>query len=159
MMGKTHVTVLTYIQEKEKGFMLRISTGHGPRPTNGGFETFSWYYFRATGVILLLMVLVHLYIMHISNDVSCTTYAFVAMRYSNIFWRVFDWILLTVALTHGMNGLRVVVDDYVHKAATRMWVMTLLVVLLVVFFMLGTIALIIFPMSPSVLGVSGCITK
>ena len=69
--------------------MLRISNGRGPRPASGGFETFSWFYFRASGAILLIMVLVHLYIMHVCNDVSCTTYAFVAMRYSNIFWRVF----------------------------------------------------------------------
>ena len=30
--------------------MLRISTGRGPRPASGGFETFSWYYFRVSGV-------------------------------------------------------------------------------------------------------------
>jgi succinate dehydrogenase / fumarate reductase membrane anchor subunit len=137
--------------------MLRISNGHGPRPANGGFETFSWYYFRASGAILLIMVLVHLYIMHVSNDVSCTTYAFVAMRYSNIFWRVFDWLLLTLALTHGVNGLRVVIDDYVHKPGARMWCMTIAAVLLVVFFMLGTITLITFPAAANVLGASGCL--
>jgi succinate dehydrogenase / fumarate reductase, membrane anchor subunit len=142
---------------KRKVFMLRISNGRGARPANGGFETFSWYYFRASGAILLVMVLVHLYIMHVSNDVSCTTYAFIAMRYSNIFWRVFDWLLLTLALTHGINGLRVVIDDYVHKPGARMWCMSIAAVLLVVFFMLGTITLITFPAATSILGAPGCL--
>ncbi|GCF07219.1 succinate dehydrogenase hydrophobic membrane anchor subunit [Dictyobacter arantiisoli] len=133
--------------------MLRISTGRGPRPAMGSnFETFSWYYFRVSGAVLLIMVLVHLFIMHVSNDVSCTTYAFVAARYSNIFWRVFDWLLLTLALTHGMNGLRIFIDDYVRKPGARMWLMSIAALLLLVFFMLGTITLITFQPVTSALG-------
>ncbi|GHO86657.1 succinate dehydrogenase [Dictyobacter formicarum] len=132
--------------------MLRISSGRGPRPVAGGFETFSWYYFRISGALLLVLVIVHLLIMHISNDVSCTTYAFVAMRYSNVFWRVFDWLLLTVGLTHGMNGLRVVIDDYVRAPGARMWLLSISAVLLVVFFMLGTLTLITFPTVPGATG-------
>jgi succinate dehydrogenase / fumarate reductase membrane anchor subunit len=125
--------------------MLRISTGRGPRPAGGGFETFSWYYFRVSGAALVVLVIVHLFIMHVSNDVSCTTYAFIASRYANIFWRVYDWLLLTIALTHGINGLRVVIDDYVHSAGARMWLYSIAGLLLVAFFMLGTITLISFP--------------
>jgi succinate dehydrogenase / fumarate reductase membrane anchor subunit len=34
--------------------------------------------------------------------------------WSNAFWRVSCTILVGVALLHGINGLRVVVEDYVH---------------------------------------------
>lgn len=124
--------------------MLNVSTGRGPRPAGGGFETFSWYYFRISGVALVFLVILHLFIMHVNTDVSCTTYAFIAYRYSNVFWRLFDWLLLTLALTHGMNGLRVVIDDYVRSSSTRIWLMSISALLLVTFFMLGTITLITF---------------
>ena len=132
--------------------MLRISTGRGPRPMSGGFETFSWYYFRISGAALVFLVIAHLIIMHVSNDVSCTTYAFVASRYSNIFWRVFDWLLLTLALTHGMNGLRITIDDYVRSAGARLWLMSISAILLVIFFMLGTLTLVTFQPVVSAIG-------
>src|SRR5690348_13454125 len=116
----------------------------GPRPAGGGFETFSWYYFRISGVVLIFLVIIHLTIMHVTNDVSCTTYAFVAARYANPFWRLFDWLLLTVGLTHVVNGLRVVIDDYVRSPGARMVLQGIAAVLLLAFFMLGTITLITF---------------
>src|SRR5581483_5486513 len=124
--------------------MLRVSSGFGPRPAGGGFETFSWYYFRISGVVLIFLVVIHMLIMHVTNDVSCTTYAFVTARYANPFWRLFDWLLLTLALTHGMNGLRIVIDDYVSSHTARFWLLAATGLLLLVFFMLGTITLITF---------------
>lgn len=124
---------------------MRISTGYGPRPTAGGsFETLSWYFFRISGILLFVLVIVHLIIMHASNDVSCTTYQFVTARYANPLWRLFDWLLLTLALTHGINGLRVVIDDYVRVQRNRVLLLSLAGTLLLVFFMLGTITLITF---------------
>ncbi|HTI15232.1 MAG TPA: succinate dehydrogenase [Dictyobacter sp.] len=124
--------------------MLRISTGRGPRPVGGGFETFSWYFFRISGIALLFLVIPHLFIMHVSNNVNCTTYAFVAARYANPFWRLFDWLLLTLALTHGMNGLRIVIDDFVRSSSARIWLLSVAALVLLAFFMLGTITLITF---------------
>jgi succinate dehydrogenase / fumarate reductase membrane anchor subunit len=123
---------------------MRIPTGYGPKPGGGGFETFSWYFFRVSGVVLIFMVIIHLVIMHVTNDVACTTYDFVAMRYSNPLWRLYDWVLLTLALLHGMNGLRVVIDDYVHTRGARLVTLSTAGVLTLVFFMLGTITLITF---------------
>jgi succinate dehydrogenase / fumarate reductase membrane anchor subunit len=95
-------------------------------------------------VVLIFLVIVHLIIMHATNDVSCTTYQFVTARYANPLWRLFDWLLLTLALTHGMNGLRIVIDDYVRSHGLRLTLLSLAGTLLVVFFMLGTITLITF---------------
>jgi succinate dehydrogenase / fumarate reductase membrane anchor subunit len=128
--------------------MLRISNGLGSRPAGGGFETFSWYYFRVSGIVLIFLVIIHLLIMHVSNDVACTTYAFVVGRYANPFWRVYDWLLLTLGLTHGMNGLRIVIDDYVRGSRARMVMLSAVGILLIAFFMLGTITLITFPFHP-----------
>ena len=138
--------------------MLRISSGYGPRPAGGGFETFSWYFFRISGIVLLFLVIGHLYIMHVANDVHCTTYEYIASRYSNPFWRLFDWLLLPLALTHGINGLRIVIDDYVRNAAARLWLLGIIGVILLTFFMLGTITLITFHPDLSNLGTQ-CIAR
>lgn len=134
--------------------MLRVSSGYGPRPASGGgFETFSWYFFRISGIVLIFMVIIHLIIMHVTTDVACTSYAFVAARYANPFWRLYDWVLLTLALTHGMNGLRVVIDDYARTQRTRTVLLSATGILLLVFFMLGTITLITFqPVASNLVG-------
>jgi succinate dehydrogenase / fumarate reductase, membrane anchor subunit len=123
---------------------MRISSGYGAKPAGSGFETFSWYFFRISGVLLIFLVIIHLLIMHVTTDVACTTYQFVAMRYDNPLWRLYDWLLLTLALLHGMNGLRVVIDDYVHERGARLTLMSVAGTLTLIFFMLGTITLITF---------------
>ena len=123
---------------------MRISSGYGPRPVGGGFETFSWYFFRISGVALIFLAIIHLFLNHVATDVSCTSYQLVSIRYANPFWRLYDWLLLTLALLHGMNGLRVVVDDYVRSRGWRLSIQSLLGIVTLAFFMLGTITLITF---------------
>ena len=123
---------------------MRISTGYGARPSAGGFETFSWYFFRVSGVAIIFLVVIHLLIMHVTTDVACTSYQFVAARYANPFWRLYDWLLLTLALTHGMNGLRVVIDDYVRGRGWWLVLQSTIGSLVLIFFMWGTITLITF---------------
>ncbi len=133
---------------------MRISSGYGPRPASGGFETFSWYFFRVSGIALIFLAIIHLFINHVSTDVSCTSYQLVAIRYSNPFWRVYDWLLLTLALLHGMNGLRIIIDDYVQNRGMRLTLQSTLGLLTLVFFLLGTITLITFQPVPGSLGPS-----
>jgi len=124
---------------------MRISTGYGAKPSSGGFETFSWFFFRVSGILLIFLVIFHLIIMHVTTDVAKTTYDFVVARYSNPLWRLYDWLLLTLALLHGMNGLRIVIDDYVRSRSARLTLLSIAGILTLVFLMLGTITLITFP--------------
>jgi succinate dehydrogenase / fumarate reductase membrane anchor subunit len=123
---------------------MRISTGYGPRPSGGGFETFSWYFFRVSGIGLIFLALIHVFLNHVSTDVSCTSYQLVAIRYSDPFWRVYDWLLLTLALLHGMNGLRIIIDDYIQNRGMRLTLQSTIGLLTLVFFLLGTVTLITF---------------
>jgi succinate dehydrogenase / fumarate reductase membrane anchor subunit len=123
---------------------MRVATGYGSRPSGGGFETFSWYFFRVSGVLLIFLALIHIFLNHVATDVSCTSYQLVAIRYENPFWRLYDWLLLTLALLHGMNGLRIVVDDYVRTRGWRLTLQSAVGIVTLVFFLLGTITLITF---------------
>ena len=83
------------------------------------FETWSWFFMRVSGLVLLFLALTHFAITHIVNDVVETDAHFVARRWDNPLWRMFDWVLLALGLLHGLNGLRWIIDDYVRSPAAR----------------------------------------
>jgi succinate dehydrogenase / fumarate reductase membrane anchor subunit len=119
--------------------------GESAKPVGGSrFETFSWYFFRWSGIGLIFLVIIHLILMHVTNDVSVTTYDFVAKRYQNPFWRVYDLLLLTLGLLHGLNGLRVIVDDYVHSRGRRLVAQSIVALTAVTFWLMGAMTIITF---------------
>jgi succinate dehydrogenase / fumarate reductase membrane anchor subunit len=83
------------------------------------FETWSWFFMRISGLVLVFLALIHFSLTHIINDVTDTDARFVAERWANPLWRLFDWALLVLALLHGLNGLRWIIDDYVRAPARR----------------------------------------
>ena len=123
------------------------------RPPEGkkfkaGAEAKSWAFMRLSGLLLLFFALVHFSITHIVNDVVETDYDFVAERWHNPAWRVFDWMLLVLALSHGLNGLRWIVDDYVHAPRRNRAVKGFLYGLTAVLVVVGTITILVFPSRP-----------
>lgn len=120
--------------------------GATSRPSGGssGWETFSWWFFRVTGVGLIFLVIIHLIIMHVQNDVSATGYDFVAHRYANPFWRVYDLLLLTLGLLHGLNGLRIICDDYIRTRGWRLAVVSVLFLTVITFWLMGTMTIVTF---------------
>lgn len=114
------------------------------RPARGSFELWSWYFFRVSGVLLLLLAFGHMAIMHIVNNVDLIDYAFVAERWKTIGWRMYDWLLLVLALLHGQNGLRLNIDETVKHRAWRTFAHTANVSALIFFLALGTLTLATF---------------
>ncbi len=86
---------------------------------SGGLELWSWLFMRLSGVVLLLLALGHLAVMHLLNNVDVINYDFVATRYAGWFWRSYDLAMLVLAMLHGLNGARILIDDYVHHALWR----------------------------------------
>ncbi|MBL0350692.1 MAG: succinate dehydrogenase [Elusimicrobia bacterium] len=114
--------------------MTALSPNAGRPVPSGGFERFAWFFMRASGLVLLVLALGHLAIMHLINSIDTVDYAFVAARYATPFWRTYDGLMLVLALLHGYNGLRVVLNDYLKSgwrtAAT--WFMGLLTLVLLI---------------------------
>ena len=96
----------------------RMSPYAHERPS-GGFELAAWLFMRVSGVALLILALGHLVIMHLVNSVEVIDYDFVARRWATMGWRLYDLAMLVLALLHGLNGLRTLVDDYVHPPRWR----------------------------------------
>ena len=80
-----------------------------------GFEAWSWLFMRLSGLVLVFLALLHFAITHVLNDVVHTDYRFVANRWDNPLWQLFDWLLLALALLHGANGARWVVEDSIRR--------------------------------------------
>ncbi len=111
-------------------------------------EAWSWAFMRLSGLALVFLALVHFAITHVINDVVETDYDFVAERWHNPAWRLFDWALLVLALAHGVNGLRWIVDDYVRRPGRNKAVKGLLYGLTAALFAVGTLTILAFPSRP-----------
>jgi succinate dehydrogenase / fumarate reductase membrane anchor subunit len=108
------------------------------------FETWSWFFMRLSGLALVFLSLIHFTVTHIVNDVVDTDYDFVAHRWDNPLWRLFDWLLLALALAHGLNGLRWIVGDYVRRPGLRRLVLIVLFGLTGLLFVGGTVTIVTF---------------
>ena len=108
------------------------------------FETWSWFFMRISGLVLLFLALTHFAITHILHDVVDTDAGFVQRRWDNPLWRMFDWALLLLALFHGLNGLRYIIDDYIRKPAARATVKSVLYSVTFALFAYGTLTILTF---------------
>ena len=108
------------------------------------FETWSWFFMRISGLALLFLALVHFAITHIVHDVTDTNLDFVEARWQNPLWRIFDWSLLGFALLHGLNGLRLIIDDYVRAPARRAAAKAFLYTLTAGLFAYGSLTIFLF---------------
>ena len=90
----------------------------GRRPRQN-FETWAWFFMRISGLVLVFLALAHFSITHLVHDVTNTNASFVSDRWNNPLWRIYDWTLLALGLLHGVNGLRMITDDYVRAPGKR----------------------------------------
>ena len=128
---------------------MATQTGTLMRTKSGGrFELYAWFLTRVTGVLMLLMAAFSLIYANLVGGPS-NLYAAAQMRwaffpiqfhvqstsvevapgFSNPFLQVFAFLLITFAATHGINGLRVVLEDYIRRPLLMAWIRAALLVL------------------------------
>lgn len=112
-----------------------------PQP-RAKLELYAWVFMRLSGILLVPLAFGHLAIMHIINNVHAIGLDFVAMRWAMLGWRVYDAALLGFAFIHGLNGLRYVVDDYVHHPGWNRAIKYVMVVGGALILLIGSAALI-----------------
>lgn len=110
-----------------------------PAPRLGfSFEYLMWIFTRISGVILVLMALYALgsalwYGARNQLDIGAVVrWVFFANSYHvqgventdlwfNSFWNIFQSVAIFFAGTHGVNGLRVVLEDYLQRSWLRIF--------------------------------------
>jgi succinate dehydrogenase / fumarate reductase, membrane anchor subunit len=118
----------------------------GRAKPNGGSrsEVLLWYGMRVSGLLLVFLVLFHLWLNHIQTEVGQLSYDLVVGRLGR--WpilRVVDFLILSLGLGHGVNGLKNVIDDHVHEPGKRYFWLSLLFVTFAVFLAAGTAVLFV----------------
>ncbi len=117
------------------------------------FEINVWLFMRISGFLLIVLALVHMFILHFMISVEAITFNTLIERWQDPtwgwFWRSYDLALLAFAFTHGMLGLRYVIEDYVHSIGWRrllvygsfvFWLALILMGAWIIFFFRGTLA-------------------
>ncbi len=114
-----------------------------PRPESG-LELYAWFFMRISGAALLILALGHLLVMHIINNVDNIDFKFIAERYGTPFWRTYDLLLLWLAMSHGVNGVRTVLEDYIRPPGWRTASLASLYLLGFVLLALGSLIILTF---------------
>ena len=113
------------------------------RPSSS--EVWWWFFMRISGVVLLFLVLIHIYVIHLVGEgVERVNFEFISQRWSNVGWKTFDWLMLVLALLHGANGARIVIEDYVRSPGRRTVVKTVLYSVTGILMVMGTAVLVTF---------------
>ena len=114
----------------------------------GNFERTAFVFMRLSGIALLLFAVGHMMIQHVLNSSTNLTIMFVAEQWNTWGWKVFDILLLAFTIPHGINGLRNVLEDYVHNKTIMKWINVLLLIFVVVTVLWAGYAIINFDSTP-----------
>jgi succinate dehydrogenase / fumarate reductase membrane anchor subunit len=127
------------------GMTARYSRSGRVKPQGSGFEVASWYLMRLSGLGLFVLVLTHYLILHVIHEPAAQDADFITqMRWSNLFWRAFDWLMLMLVLFHSFVGMRTVVIDYI-RGGSRTVVLSVLYLLAIGLFVIGTLVVMTLP--------------
>ena len=120
------------------------------KPTRSNYEMYSWVFMRISGVLLVVLVLGHLFVnLMVGDGIQSLDFAFVGGKWSSPFWQVWDLAMLWLAMIHGSNGVRTIINDYAERDATRFWLKMSLYTALVVVVVLGTLVIFTFDPCPT----------
>ena len=130
--------------------MVTIETPRSPRNRkSANREKLAWLFMRASGVVLIVLIFGHLFInLFTGEGIKAIDFAFVAGKWANPFWQVWDTLMLWLALIHGTNGMRTLVNDYSEREGIRKFLNVSLWTVCFLLIVLGTLVTTTFDPCP-----------
>ena len=114
-------------------------------------EKAAWIFMRISGLILIFLIFGHLFVnLVLGTGIKQIDFAFIGGKWSNPFWQVCDLLMLWLALIHGSNGMRTIINDYVTNKRVGQVLKFGLFGIAAVLILLGT--LVIFTFDPCPVG-------
>jgi len=126
--------------------MVTIETPRSPRSRkHAQWEKWGWLYMRYSGAVLLILIFGHIFINLFSGEgIKQIDFAFVAQKWAKPFWQVYDVLMLWLALIHGTNGMRTIVNDYTERETIRKALNYTLWIVCGLLIILGTLVCFVF---------------
>lgn len=129
--------------------------------TKVNLEMTGWIFMRISGVILIFLIFGHLFVnLMLGEGVKSIDFAFVGGKWTNPFWQIWDLLMLWLAMIHGTNGVRTIINDYASRPKVRIGLKFALYTACVLVILLGTMVILTFnpcpPNSPAELLPSIC---
>jgi succinate dehydrogenase / fumarate reductase, membrane anchor subunit len=120
------------------------------RTSRGNWELYGWVFMRASGVVLLVLIFGHLFVNLVAGDgISAIDFGFVAGKWASPFWQIWDLLMLWLAMIHGTNGVRTIINDYAERNGTRFALKLALYTAFTVVVVLGTLVIFTFDPCPA----------
>lgn len=112
-------------------------------------EKYGWMFMRISGVLLVILIVGHLFTnLMVGDGIKAIDFAFVGGKLSQPFWQVWDSLMLVLALIHGTNGMRTIVNDYVTNRGVRTTLEWLLYLAAAALIVLGLLVIFTFDPCP-----------
>ena len=106
------------------------------------YDNIAWRWMRYSGILLIPLAWGHVLIQDILVGVHAIDIDYVVFRWANVGWQIYDILLLGFAFAHGMNGLRQVVNDFIHNPKAQRAVSWLIFLAWLVISVIGAIAIL-----------------
>ena len=124
------------------------------KSTRSKFELFAWLFMRLSGIVLVVLIFGHLFVnLWLGDGVNRIDFGFVAGKWSDPIWMFWDLVMLWLAMLHGANGVRTIINDYAQRDGVRFWLSMILYVATAAIIILGT--LVIFTFEPCMVDGAG----
>jgi len=109
--------------------------------TSGG--AILWLFQRVTGVYLAVVLFAHVWLLHylLREELS---FAAVADRLATPLWKTIDISFLAIALFHGLYGLWIVLEDYIHRGWARVFLYSAISLAALIALVLGILTILPF---------------
>ncbi len=122
--------------------------------SRGNFEMLAWLFMRLSGVVLVVLIFGHLFVnLLVGEGIHAIDFGFVAGKWADPFWQFWDLAMLWLAMLHGTNGVRTIINDYAEKDSTRFWLKMVLYAATTVIIILGTLVIFTFNPCPMIDGI------
>ena len=85
------------------------------------WEKWGWIYMRASRrACCIVLIFGHLFVnLMVGEGVKAIDFGFVGGKWADPFWQWWDVLMLWLALIHGANGMRTIVNDYTNPGTLQ----------------------------------------
>ena len=131
---------------------VTIEVPNSPRSRKAAnWEKYGWVYMRISGPLLVVLIFVHLISNLVVPDggIKAIDFAFVAGKWAAPFWQWWDLAMLWLAMLHGTNGMRTVINDYTEHEGIRKTLVFSLWGVCAALILLGTLVIFTFDPCPA----------